>query len=92
MKLPVDAESTKTTAHRYVTEVIGLLAEPAPDLRRVPPIAQHMAYVILDGILAPIDRLYYSGKRHRHGVNVQFLTDPHGRLLWASPVLPGFGS
>ena len=22
-------------------------------------------------------------------MNIQFLTDPHGRLIWASPVLPG---
>lgn len=25
----------------------------------------------------------------RHGMNVQVLTDPFGRLLWASPALPG---
>ena len=47
---------------------------------------------VLDGTLLPIDRLaadtpYYSGKRH--GMNVQVLTDPLGRLLWASPALPG---
>ncbi|GAA1779880.1 hypothetical protein [Actinomadura chokoriensis] len=29
------------------------------------------------------DRLHYSGKHRRHGVNVQFLTDPHGELIWA---------
>ncbi|MES9542922.1 transposase family protein [Actinomadura sp. NPDC000600] len=84
------------TAHRYVTEVIALLAERAPDLREAMRIAARKAYVILDGTLASIDRLsgagdrlYYSGKHHRHGVNIQFLTDPHGRLIWASPVLPG---
>lgn len=32
---------------------------------------------------------YYSGKRKRHGMNVQVLTDPFGRLLRASPALPG---
>lgn len=52
------------------------------------------AFVILDGTLLPIDRIaadapYYSGKHKRHGMNVQVLTDPFGRLLWASPVLPG---
>ncbi|MFF7156130.1 transposase family protein, partial [Streptomyces sp. NPDC008139] len=25
----------------------------------------------------------------KHGMNVQVLTDPFGRLLWASPALPG---
>jgi len=84
------------TAHRYVTEVIALLADLAPDLREAMRICQRKAYVVLDGTLAPIDRLsgagdrlYYSGKHHRHGVNIQFLTDPHGRLIWASPALPG---
>ncbi len=42
----------------------------------------------------PIDRIaadrpYYSGKKRHHGMNVQVLTDPFGRLLWASPALPG---
>lgn len=40
--------------------------------------------------------LYRRGDRNpgrpgpdRHGMNVQVLADPHGRLLWASPALPG---
>jgi hypothetical protein len=84
------------TAHRYVTEVVGLLAEIAPDLRQALRIAQRKAYVILDGTLVATDRLssandrlYYSGKHRHHGVNIQFLTDPHGRLIWASAALPG---
>ena len=35
------------------------------------------------------DSPYYSGKHKRHGMNVQVLTDPFRRLLWASPALPG---
>ncbi len=31
----------------------------------------------------------YSGKHKKHGMNVQILADPAGRLLWASPALPG---
>ncbi|GAA2421027.1 transposase family protein [Streptomyces glaucus] len=31
----------------------------------------------------------YSGKRKKHWMNVQVLADPSGRLLWASPALPG---
>ncbi|QCX82734.1 hypothetical protein C9F11_45900 (plasmid) [Streptomyces sp. YIM 121038] len=47
---------------------------------------QTKAFVILDGTLLPIDRIaadtpYYSGKHKRHGMNVQVLTDPCGRLL-----------
>ncbi len=52
------------------------------------------AFVISDGTLLPTDRIaadtpYYSRKHKRHGMNVQVLTDPFGRLLWASPALPG---
>lgn len=32
---------------------------------------------------------YYSGKHKCHGVNVQVIADPTGRLIWASPALPG---
>jgi hypothetical protein len=50
--------------------------------------------VILDGTLVPIDRIaadrpYFSGKHHRHGLNVQVLSGSRGQLLWASPALPG---
>lgn len=31
----------------------------------------------------------HSGKHKWHGVNVQVLADPVGRLVWASPALPG---
>ncbi|WP_405638203.1 transposase family protein [Streptomyces sp. NBC_00056] len=29
------------------------------------------------------------GKHKHHGMNVQVLTDPFGRLFWASPAMPG---
>ena len=56
--------------------------------------ASTKAFVILDGTLLPIDRIaadrpFYSGKHKKHGMNVQVITDPAGRLLWASPALPG---
>ncbi|MEV5646602.1 IS256 family transposase [Streptomyces flaveolus] len=49
---------------------------------------------VLDGTLAECDRVGdgradYSRKHRRHGVNVQVITDPDGRLLWLSPALPG---
>ncbi|MDQ0784571.1 hypothetical protein QFZ64_000068 [Streptomyces sp. B3I8] len=51
-------------------------------------------HVLLDGALAECDRVGdswadYSYKHRRHGVNVQVVTDPAGRLLWISPALPG---
>src|SRR5690242_21939141 len=35
------------------------------------------------------DRPYYSGKHKVHGLNVQVLADPAGRMFWVSPPLPG---
>lgn len=57
-------------------------------------IAATKAFVILDGTLLPIDRIaadrpFYSGKHKKHGMNVQVLTDPFGKMIWASPALPG---
>lgn len=56
--------------------------------------ARKKAYVILDGTVLPIDRIaadqpYYSGKKKHHGMNVQVLADPAGRLIWVSDALPG---
>ncbi|MFJ5034613.1 transposase family protein [Streptomyces sp. NPDC088560] len=81
------------TAHAYTAAVITLLADRVPGplraLREADP-----DYVLLDGTLAECDRVGdsradFSHKHRRHGVNVQVLSDPTGRLLWVSPVLPG---
>ncbi|MFF1595009.1 transposase family protein [Streptomyces sp. NPDC058286] len=82
------------TAFRYIREAIEVLAALAPTLAQAMTTIREKAFVILDGTLLPIDRIaadtpYYSGKHKRHGMNVQVLTDPFGRLLWASPALPG---
>jgi hypothetical protein len=50
--------------------------------------------VLLDGLLSPIDRIaadrpFCSGEHEKHGMNVRIPADPFGRLLWASPALPG---
>lgn len=83
-----------TTAYRYVTEAVDLLAALGPTLADAVRAASTKAFVLLDGTLLPIDRVaadrpFYSGKHKKHGMNVQVLTDPSGRLLWASPALPG---
>ncbi|WP_327419458.1 transposase family protein [Streptomyces sp. NBC_01233] len=82
------------TVYRYIREAIEVLGALAPTLAEVMETARTKAFVILDGTLLPIDRIaadtpYYSGKHKRHGMNVQVLTDPFGRLLCASPALPG---
>ncbi|MDI1452949.1 transposase family protein [Streptomyces sp. ATE26] len=83
-----------TTAYRYVTEAVELLAALAPGLADAVRTASIKAYVILDGTLPPIDsiaadRPFYSGRHKKHGMKVQVIADPFGRLLWASPALPG---
>jgi len=83
-----------STVYRYIVEAIDVLAALAPTLAEAMNTASTKTFVILDGTLLPIDRIaadrpFYSGKHKKHGMNVQVLTDPAGRLLWASPALPG---
>ncbi len=70
-----------TTAYRYITEAVEILAALAPTLAEAVRTASSKAFVLLDGTLLPIDRIaadrpYYSGKHKRHGMNVQVLADP----------------
>jgi hypothetical protein len=82
------------TVFRYIHEAVETLAAVAPCLAEAMRTIRTKAFVILDGTLLPIDRIAadtpcYSGKHKRHGMNVRVLTDPFGRLLWASPALHG---
>ena len=70
----------------------------APTLAEAIDVARGQPFMILDGILLRIDRVgmtggrdrpSYSGKHKVHGLNVQVLADPAGRLIWISPPLPG---
>jgi hypothetical protein len=87
-----------TTVFRYVREGVDVLAAVAPTLNQALDVARRKAFVILDGTLLSIDRVgmasgydrgFFSGKHKRHGVNVQVIADPAGRLVWTSPALPG---
>ncbi|MEW2354908.1 transposase family protein [Spirillospora sp. NPDC029432] len=83
-----------TTAHRYITEAVELPAALAPTLDQAVQAASSKAFVLLDGTLLPLDRVaadrpFCSGKHRKHGMNVQVLADPAGRLLWVLPALPG---
>jgi DDE superfamily endonuclease len=96
---------SRATAYRYLEEVIVVLAEQAPDLREALARAQGegFSHVILDGTIVPADRcrektisvqgevidLWYSGKAHTHGGNIQAVLAPDGFPLWVSPVEPG---
>ena len=87
-----------TTVFRYIREALDVLSALAPTLQQGMAAAARKAFVILDGTLLPIDRVgmgsgrdrpYYSGKHKHHGVNVQVIADPAGRLVWVSDALPG---
>ena len=87
------------TVFRYVREAVDLLAGLAPSLSAALWRLAHNGHQlgILDGTLVRTDRLggdlnrpYYSGKHHHHGVNLQALVDPRrGDLAWISDGLPG---
>jgi hypothetical protein len=96
---------SRATAYRYIDEVITVLAGQAPELaealERVK--GEGLSHVILDGKVIPSDRckepavsvkgevidLWYSGKAHTHGGNIQAVLAPDGFPLWVSPVEPG---
>jgi hypothetical protein len=87
-----------TTVYRYLREGLDVLAAMAPTLDQAIAVAAGKAFVTPRRTLLRIDRVgmasghdraYYSGKHKCHGVNVQVLADPAGRLIWASPALPG---
>jgi hypothetical protein len=96
---------SRATAYRYLDEVIDVLAEQAPDLRQALERAQGQGFshVILDGKIISCDRckeptvsvkgqaidLWYSGKAHTHGGNIQAVLAPDGFPLWVSPAEPG---
>jgi hypothetical protein len=84
-----------TTAWRYATETVALLAARSPKLRKALQKAKKAghAYVAIDGTLIAIDRLaadrpFYSGKHRRHGMNLQVIASPDGEILWVSGPLP----
>ena len=96
---------SRATAYRYLDEVIAVLAGQAPDLRQALERARDegLSHVILDGTVIPADRcrektlsvhgdvidLWYSGKAHAHGGNIQAVIAPDGFPLWVSDVQPG---
>jgi len=96
-----DARVSQATAYRYLHEGIDVIAAQAPELTEVLTAQRHAgaAFVALDGTLLETTRsaarseaghdLWYSGKHHRHGGNIQVVTDHTGFPIWTSPVEPG---
>ncbi|MFI7068517.1 transposase family protein [Kribbella sp. NPDC050124] len=96
-----DAGVSIATGYRYLHEAIDVIAAHAPDLHNVlaHALAEGWEFVCLDGTLIASTRcgapseaghdLWYSGKHHQHGGNIQVLADPTGYPVWVSDVEPG---
>ena len=93
---------SRATGYRYVDEGAAVPADQAPDPHQVLDHARTTPDkpIVPDGKLFAGDRcsekgpdgkkdLWYSGHKHRHGGNVQFLADARGEPLWVSGVEPG---
>ncbi len=101
-QLAVDNQLSSSTAYRYLHEGIDVLAAAAPGLHGALLAARAAGHthVQLDGTLIGTDPvlgrrserrgdLWWSGKHHARGGNVQVVTAPDGWPLWTSPVRPG---
>ena len=96
---------SQSTAYRYVDEVTGVLAARAPGLQEAleRALKEGTPYVILgrqDRRVRPVPGedhqpqgpeidLWYSGKKHDFGGNIQAVFYPSGIPMWVSDVLPG---
>jgi hypothetical protein len=101
-QLATDNAIKKSTAYDYLNEGITVLAARAPSLKSALLAAKAAGYshVNIDGTLVETDRcrapgptpgvdLWWSGKHHNHGGNVQVVTVPDGWPIWTSDVRPG---
>ncbi|WP_214371479.1 transposase family protein [Pseudonocardia sp. H11422] len=101
-QLACDNQVGLSTAYRYLHEGIDVLAAAAPDLHGALLAARAAGHrhVSVDGTLIYTDRsraagptagvdLWWSGKHHHHGGNIQVIAAPDGWPLWTSEVRPG---
>ena len=95
----------QATSYNYINEIIDVLAAEAPDLHEALERAKADGHphLILDGKIVDTDRLHtktiskkgkvidlwYAGKTHDFGGNIQAIISPKGIPLWVSDVLPG---
>jgi hypothetical protein len=97
-----DNKVAVSTAYAYRDEAVAVLAARRPGLygALLAARAAGHTHVILDGTLIETDRihtrgptpgvdLWWSGKHHRHGANIQVVSAPDGWPLWTSNARPG---
>ncbi|MFJ6195038.1 transposase family protein [Micromonospora sp. NPDC092111] len=91
-RLAAGFEVGLATVFRYVREAVDLLEDGAPSLtgvlRRRSGNGHHLGvldgtWLRIDRLGGDLDRLYYSGRHHHHGVNLQGLVDPRRGVLGA---------
>jgi hypothetical protein len=96
---------SRATAYRYRDEAVAVLAADAPELTDALNRVQQdgWSHVILDGKIVDTDRcrakttsrkgetidLWYSGKRHDFGGDIQAVMRPDGFPVWVGDVEPG---
>ena len=101
-QLAADNALPSTTAYDNLWEGLTLLARHAPTLHEAIDTARTAGdgHIGLDGTLIPTTRcrvegptegvdLFWSGKHHKHGVNIQVISAPDGYPLWVSEARPG---
>jgi hypothetical protein len=100
-QLATDNAIGVSTCYRHLHEGIAVLAYRAPDIHEalMAAVAFGATHVNLDGTLIRTDRLalkgpngadlWWSGKHHCHGGNIQVLCLPDGFPIWVSDVRPG---
>jgi hypothetical protein len=97
-----DNAISESTAYAYRDEAVTVLAARCPSLHGALLAAKAAGYshVTVDGTLIATDRvavpgptagvdLWWSGKHHHHGGNIQVVSAPDGWPLWVSEVRPG---
>lgn len=100
--LAADNFLPSTTAYDNLWEGLEILAAATPSLHDAIDTARAAGdgHIGIDGTLVPTTRaqvegptkgvdLFWSGKHHRHGVNLQVISAPDGYPLWVAEARPG---
>ena len=86
---PLPCSATAVKPSTCSPRSLGPCTTPSPSRRQgLRDPRRHLLSIDRVAMSSGRDQPYYSGKHKRHGVDVQALADPAGRLVWASGALP----